>query len=54
MRFHLLLIASLSGVLLAASAAAAERTLGVTIYANDLALVQDKREIAVTSGQQRI
>jgi hypothetical protein len=54
MRVHLLLIASIFCVLLGAAAAAADRTVAVTIYANDLALVQDKREITVTSGQQRI
>jgi hypothetical protein len=35
-------------------AIAAERTLSVTIYADDLALVQDRREIDVKSGRQRI
>src|ERR1700738_3707 len=40
--------------LLAQSAAAADRMLSVTIYANDLALVQDKRDIEVRGGRQRI
>jgi len=31
-----------------------ERTLSVTIYANDLALIQDTRDIQVQSGRQRI
>jgi hypothetical protein len=33
---------------------AAERTLSVTIYAGDLALVQDRRDIEVKAGRQRI
>jgi hypothetical protein len=33
---------------------AAERTLAVTIYAGDLALVQDRRDIEVKGGRQRI
>src|SRR5216684_70880 len=32
----------------------AERTLAVTIYADDLALVQDRRDIEVKGGRQRI
>jgi hypothetical protein len=39
---------------LAGSAAAADRMLSVTIYADDLALVQDKRDIEVRGGRQRI
>src|ERR1700738_3278631 len=39
---------------LAGSAAAANRMLSVTIYADDLALVQDKRDIEVRGGRQRI
>jgi hypothetical protein len=35
-------------------AVAAERTLSVTIYAGDLALVQDRRDIEVKSGRQRL
>lgn len=41
-------------LLLAAPAFAAERDIAVTIYSNDLALVQDRRPIAVTGGRQRI
>jgi hypothetical protein len=37
-----------------AAAVAAERTLSVTIYAGDLALVQDLRDIEVKAGRQRI
>lgn len=40
--------------LLTGQALAAERTLSVTIYANDLALIQDTRDIQVQSGRQRI
>jgi hypothetical protein len=40
--------------LLAQSAAGADRMLSVTIYANDLALVQDKRDIDVKGGRQRL
>jgi hypothetical protein len=40
--------------LLACAASAADRTLSVTIYAGDLALVQDRRDIDVTGGRQRI
>jgi hypothetical protein len=38
----------------AAPALAADRTLSVTIYADDLALVQDRRDIEVKAGRQRI
>jgi hypothetical protein len=37
-----------------APAIAADRTLSVTIYADDLALVQDRRDIEVKGGRQRI
>src|ERR1700729_3971099 len=37
-----------------APAAAAERTLSVTIYNDNLALVQDRRDIEVKDGRQRI
>jgi hypothetical protein len=36
------------------AAVAADRTLSVTIYAGDLALVQDRRDIEVKAGRQRI
>jgi hypothetical protein len=49
------LLASLLSLLLAASAVfAAERTLSVTIYADDLALIQDRRELDVKAGRQRL
>jgi hypothetical protein len=40
--------------LLTGQALAADRTLSVTIYAGDLALIQDTRDIQVQSGRQRI
>src|SRR5215475_12813653 len=43
--------ASMTGLVPAVSA---DRTLSVTIYANDLALIQDTRDIQVPSGRQRI
>jgi hypothetical protein len=49
-----LLIASCLAALFALPAAAAEPTLSVTIYNNDLALIQDRRDIDVTGGRQRI
>jgi hypothetical protein len=36
------------------TAPAADRTLSVTIYADDLALVQDRRDIDIKAGRQRI
>src|ERR1700683_2522725 len=42
------------GVLMSSAAWSAERSLSVTIYANDLALIQDRREIEVGGGRQRI
>src|SRR5277367_975822 len=41
-------------VLASWAASAADRTLSVTIYANDLALIQDRRDIDVSGGRQRI
>src|SRR3984957_11765824 len=37
-----------------APAIAADRTLSVTIYADDLALVQDRRDIEIKGGRQRL
>jgi hypothetical protein len=54
MRIRLLLAATILYLLAGMSAGAADRTLAVTIYANDLALVQDKRDITVQGGRQRI
>ena len=53
MRVRLLCIGC-SAWLLAGSALALDRTLSVTIYADDLALVQDLRDIDVKEGRQRI
>ena len=49
-------VAATTWVVSCASAGAAEsgRTLAVTIYNNDLALVQDRRDIDVAAGRQRI
>ena len=41
-------------LLVGAPAIAAERALSVTIYAGDLALIQDRRDIEVKGGRQRI
>jgi len=55
MRTRLLAASPLLSCLLAAPAAlSAERTLSVTIYSGDLALVQDRREIDVKGGRQRL
>jgi hypothetical protein len=54
MPIRLRLVASALLVLAGASAAAADRTLAVTIYADDLALIQDKRDITVQGGRQRL
>jgi hypothetical protein len=54
MHFRLPITASIACLLAITAADAADRTLAVTIYANDLALVQDKREIAIQGGRQRI
>jgi hypothetical protein len=49
-----LFFAGCSFYLLANAAAAAERSLAVTIYNGDLALVQDRRDIDVKEGRQRL
>src|SRR6266478_1568592 len=54
MREHLLSIGWVLCLLAGAPAMAADRTLSVTIYADDLALVQDRRDIEVKVGRQRI
>ena len=54
MRVRLLLMVSGAYLLAGAPALAADRSLAVTIYADDLALVQDKREISVAGQHQRI
>jgi len=57
MRTRLALVASLGLSLIAPAARPADptgRTLAVTIYAGDLALIQDRRDIDVKGGRQRI
>src|SRR5579872_2193389 len=54
MRTQTLLLATVVALLPASSLLAAARTLSVTIYANDLALVQDRRDIEVKGGRQRL
>jgi hypothetical protein len=49
-----LLYVGLTACLLANSLSAAERALSVTIYNDDLALVQDRRDIEIKQGRQRI
>src|ERR1700723_3955969 len=51
-RIHV--IGCLLCLLAGAPAGAADRTLSVTIYAGDLALIQDRRDIDVKGGRQRI
>src|SRR5277367_2177485 len=57
MRTRLALAAGLTLSLLVPAARSADpsgRTLAVTIYAGDLALIQDRRDIDVKGGRQRI
>src|ERR1700724_3722674 len=54
MRVHLLVIGCVFSWPVGAPAMAADRTLSVTIYADDLALVQDRRDVDVKGGRQRI
>src|ERR1700678_1767403 len=54
MRTRDLIVGWLLCVPTAFSATAGDRTLSVTIYADDLALVQDRRDIEVKGGRQRI
>jgi hypothetical protein len=54
LRAHLLAIGWLACLLAAAGVCAADRTLSVTIYADDLALITDHRDIDVKGGRQRI
>src|SRR6202161_2286524 len=54
MAARLLVIGCMLCLLAGAEGWAAERTLSVTIYAGDLALVQDRRDIDVKGGRQRI
>jgi len=54
MNARLLAIGCLLCLPAGAPAIAADRTLSVTIYSSDLALVQDRRDIELTGGRQRI
>jgi hypothetical protein len=54
MAARFLVVGGLLWLLGAATAIAADRTLSVTIYSGDLALVQDRRDIDVKGGRQRI
>jgi hypothetical protein len=54
MREHLLSIGWVICLLAGAPAMAADRILSVTIYADDLALVQDRRDIELKGGRQRV
>jgi hypothetical protein len=54
MAARILVIGCLLCSLAGAPAGAADRTLSVTIYAGDLALVQDRRDIEIKGGRQRI
>jgi hypothetical protein len=54
MRTPLLIAGWVLWLPMTSAALAAERSLSVTIYAGDLALVQDRRDIEVKAGRQRI
>jgi hypothetical protein len=54
MRTPLILVGCLLWLPASFPAAAADRSLSVTIYAGDLALIQDRRDIEVKGGRQRI
>src|ERR1700722_6170194 len=54
MAARLLVIGCMLCLLAGAPISAADRSLSVTIYAGDLALVQDRRDIEVKAGRQRI
>ena len=54
MHARLFSIGVILGAILSPAALPAERSLSVTIYANDLALIQDRRQIEVGTGRQRI
>jgi hypothetical protein len=53
-RWRCTLIGAGSLAMLASAAGAAERSIALTIYANDLALVQERRDIDVKAGRQRL
>jgi hypothetical protein len=54
MRLQLLSIGWVFCLLAHAPAVGADRTLAVTIYADDLALIQDRRDIEIKGGRQRL
>ena len=54
MRQHLVPVFAGCSLLVGLPAAGAERSLSVTIYSDDLALVQDRRPIDVHKGRQRV
>jgi hypothetical protein len=54
MGLRIVVIGWLLYLLAAMPAPAADRTLSVTIYADDLALVQDRRDVEVKAGRQRL
>jgi len=54
MRLRLLMVGWLLWLPASSPAVAADRSLSVTIYAGDLALIQDRRDIEVKGGRQRI
>src|SRR6202046_88155 len=54
MAARLLVIGCMLCLLAGAPISAADRSLSVAIYAGDLALVQDRRDIEVKAGRQRI
>src|SRR5580704_488111 len=54
MRAKLYLIPAALGVLGAVPVCAADHDLSVTIYSNDLALVEDHRTVSLTGGRQRV
>ncbi len=54
MRLRFLVLGCLLSIPLEFTAMAAERAVSVTIYADDLALIQDRRDVEVKGGRQRI
>lgn len=54
MRTRVAFAATVAGLLALPAARSAERNLAVTIYAGDLALIQDRRDVEVKGGRQRI
>src|SRR5271168_2497429 len=51
---RLIVVGCLLSVSAGAPAISADRTLSVTIYTDDLALVQDRRDIEIKAGRQRL